>query len=498
MTDRRNSRIIRFSCCLALLALVIGGLLIHERQHCLNVPIISADSVSRYDQTDSLDISQILFEGQPVPTDLTRNTIYISQPAALLHSYTALHGSMSSASPDCSLFFVDDPAMVNLAQSVRDGRPLPLIMVCGTEYKPVNVLITTLPVLSMKERVPGSGLGSFTLFGCFDPQRDVYSVRTEAVRWNARGHSSQSFPKKGWKLNVREGYQDKKNVSLLDLGSDDDWILNPMSMDDTKLKEMLVQTVWNRLTAQTGYNLPMTTGRYVEVVINNTYHGLYLLQRRVDEKYLGLDKETDLLFKGQNTWTPETLKDGYRLKHSPLLTFQSYDELERILSGQNPEEMDTENVIDVTLLLQLISGQDNTGYKNMFYAIRRSGGRSLLTLVPWDTDLSLGVTWDYNYDASMNQMPERQEMATIRLHTPDVDERMAARWQTLRGDVFSGQYLMSVLDELSSALAASGAVQRDQEVWGLLHKGSDNTENLMRFISERLIMLDQYYAGLAG
>ena len=41
---------------------------------------------------------------------------------------------------------------------------------------------------------------------------------------------------------------------------------------------------------------------------------------------------------------------------------------------------------------------------------------------------------------------------------------------------------------------ASGAMGRDEEQWGLLHEGEDNWENLERFIKERLIFLDEYYA----
>ena len=494
MLQAKHFRLICFACALILLVVAFGLLFIHEQHYCLNVPLISGNDLSQYTEITSLDITQLMFDGMPVPADPARNTIYISQPNSKLLSYSSLYGSLSAANPAYSLFFVDDLILKNLTESVRQNIPLQLLIVCGTEYQRVNVFITTLPVLCLTEQDGTPGSGAFTLFGCSDPNNDPYLIRSSTATWHLRGFSSVIYPQKTWKLNLTNESGKKQDVALLDLGSDDDWILKPFSTDDTKLKEMFTQTVWNQLAAQTDYNLPMSTGRYVEVLINNSYQGLYMLQRRVDEKYLELNKEHDILFKGKNTWTAATLQDGYELQFSPIDQKAAYAELGQLLSAQNPGGINTRNVIDVTLLLQLIAGDDNKGYKNMFYVIQRSNGASVLTLVPWDTDLSLGVPWQYDYNHSMSLMPKRPEMAIIEQYTPDLFAQTANRWAALREDVFSQQNLNAVLDRLSAVLLASGAVQRDYEQWGDLHDGNDTLENLTRFINERLLLLDQYYS----
>lgn len=53
--------------------------------------------------------------------------------------------------------------------------------------------------------------------------------------------------------------------------------------------------LWNRLAEQSPWDYPMSSGAYCEVVLNGHYQGLYLLQRRVDRKYLGLSDGQILL-----------------------------------------------------------------------------------------------------------------------------------------------------------------------------------------------------------
>ena len=68
-----------------------------------------------------------------------------------------------------------------------------------------------------------------------------------------------------------------------------------MALDDFKVKEQFAMKLWNRLAEQSPWDYPMSSGAYCEVVLNGHYQGLYLLQRRVDRKYLGLSDGQILL-----------------------------------------------------------------------------------------------------------------------------------------------------------------------------------------------------------
>ena len=117
----------------------------------------------------------------------------------------------------------------------------------------------------------------------------------------------------------------------------------------------------------------------------------------------------------------------------------------------------------------------------------------VLYFVPWDTDLSLGVTWGYNYEESMNEIIERYELPVVREHVEDIDKQIANRWYELRDSIYSKENVLSIYEQLTEQLDISGALNRDTEKWGLLHEGEDNRESLEKFIGERLILLDKYY-----
>ena len=466
----------------------------------MNVPIISEEQLNQYMETTTLDISQLSFEGEEAAVDWAKNSIYISQSAKKLAHSSELQGKLAATNPEYSLYFLENPAMKEPSRSVCQGEPFTLIIQCGSHFQRVNVVITTLPVLYLDlngtytdEQERNIMHGKLTLWNSLGSATNSYHTETSSVEWHMRGNSTRIYPKRSWKVNLHDEYGQNRNLNLLGLGSDDDWILNPMCMDDTFLKEKLAQEIWNELAKGTDYNYQMSSGEYVEVLINGAYQGVYMLQRRIDAKYLNLNKEADILMKGVNIWEADSIRDAYEIVSTPFDEEQTYQELQQALSFRNESSMNIENFVDVSLLLQFLSGVDNYGYKNTFYVLRKSNDAYELHLVPWDTDLSLGVPWGYDYEGSMNEMIERQELGTVRKNVPDIDKQISKRWKQLRDNIYSEKNILSIYNELTDRLTNSGALQRDEECWGLLHEGEDNWENLQRFIKERLQVLDNYY-----
>ena len=256
---------------------------------------------------------------------------------------------------------------------------------------------------------------------------------------------------------------------------------------------MLTTTLWNTLIKQSSHNFPMSAGEYVELMIDGAYYGIYLLQRRVDGKYLNLGGE-DILLKGKNTWTPETIYDGYEIIYSqtqtdPYVLMRDYLVSDTLLSP------DLDNFIDCNLLLQLASAPDNMGYKNMFYVLKKQTKGYNLYWIPWDTDWSyISNAWGFGYTGDISSTGSRMEYAPIKKLYPTLDEITAARWTELRKSVFSEENILSVLDVLETKLRSSGAYIRDRQLWGLLHDEEDSQNILRYFITERLSFLDSYYA----
>lgn len=500
MEEKVKNKIVLFigsAVCLITVILCFNAL---GSRYCIGIPMITEESLKQYTETTDLDISQISFDGEKVAFDWENNNIYISQSVENLEHFSDLQGEMKAIDPEYELYFLNNVTIQKLSESVQEGIPLTLIIRCGDNFQRVNVVITTLPVLRLK--VEGSYVdeegtnvvqGEMTLWNSLGKDSKSYHTQTSRAEWHMRGNSTRIFPKMSWKLNLKEADGQNQNLDLLGLGSDDDWILNPMSMDDTFVKEKLSQVLWNQLAANTNYNYPMSEGEYVEVVINGSYQGLYMLQRRVDAKYLKLNQQSDILLKGINTWETASAQDGYEIVSTPYSEEETYEQMVQALTFEDGNSMHIDNFVDISLFLQFLSGVDNYGYKNTFYVLRQLQDEYELYLVPWDTDLTMGVIWGYDYDESVHEMIERQELQTVRKYVPDIDGKIAGRWNELRKTIYSEENIFSVYENVTGYLAASGAVQRDFECGGLLHEGEDNWTNLQKFIIERLEILDDYY-----
>ena len=496
----RRKRIMYFLFSFVSLCMLIFLLKMVDNNTFLGLPIINEDDLLGYTETTEFDISHMKYNGENIAVDFPSNSVFISQSVENIKNIDSLAGGVST-NQNHSLAVLKSPCLENLSETAKEGKPIVLIILSEKEkmYKKVNLIITNLPILyldfeSNSEDDQGRNLniGKMTLW-TGDAASSGYKTVTGNAEWRLRGNSTRSFDKKAWKLNLRDESFQNKNMNLLGLGSDDDWILNPMSMDDTFIKEKLIQNLWEQVVSDTKYNYKMSKGEYIELFINGAYQGLYLLQRRIDMKYLELDQRQDILLKGINTWEAENMNEGYEIVSTPLNEEDTYSELESAMTFDNKNRINIDNFIDVSLMLQFISGYDNSGYKNMFYILKKTDDRYNLYLVPWDTDLSFGVTWGYAYENSLNAIIQRQETKAVRENVEDYDFRTVKRWKELRGNILKEENIFRICDSLLEKLESCGAVQRDQKIWGKLHKEKDNYENLKKFIQERLSLLDAYY-----
>ena len=111
--------------------------------------------------------------------------------------------------------------------------------------------------------------------------------------------------------------------------------------------------------------------------------------------------------------------------------------------------------------------------------------------------MSFGVIWTntfvYDYNKSLNHIARRMEFEQMQVLHPDLDSRMSQRWKQLRQGVLSEENIISQLAQLESLLAANGMPKRDLQRWGSYYGGEDRTENIYRYIKEKLVLMDEYY-----
>lgn len=484
------------------------GLMIHkEHGLCMGVSVITPDFLHGYSEDYNMDIGVISLNGQKVAYDYYSSTIYISQPKTSLSKYYKLSGTLRSDNSEYELYFIDNKALNHINSAVKQSFPLTLVMLNEKSFMQVKVIITTLPVMSLQSDIfyddYGNAYtldeeGTLCLWSGYDKGVGGYTTKTVRSAWRIRGNTTSVQPKTPWKLTLKNDKGENSDMEFLGLGSDDDWILNCLTMDDTRIKEKLFMDMWNEMAADTDYNFKMSTGEYVELIKDNEYLGLFLLQRRLDAKYLGLD-DNDALVKSTD-YTANTVEEAYEFVTESENTEEIYEMLENSLYGIGDSNYNLYNVIDTNLTLQLTAARDNFSKKNMYHVLKYTDGKYENFLVPWDTDQSMGVVFNdgfkYEFSTALagTLRSKRMETDSIIKTYPNYYELASNRLKELRSGVYSNDNIQSVIDSINTQITESGALERDTELWGNRYYGEDTVENLKAFMYARGKMLDNYYS----
>lgn len=508
MVDTRKRRIAVF----LFFLLAFGAMLLFsgetEKALCMKVPVLTEEEQAGLGEYVYQDLSRELqYNGQRAAVDLTASTVYIAQDIQKGTKLEDLSGSLGTFAPSLQLSFAPDPAFDDLAAAVAQGHIFKLNVSHGhNKYMQYDLVFTTLPVLRLEGEMIGENEkgkdiieGTMCLWTPWDPELKSNSVKTSNAQWYVRGGWSATLKKTPFKLELKKKTGTGKKLSFAGLGSDDDWIMNPMNLDDTKLKEKLFMGLWNQRVEQVDWNEKMSEGEYVEVVINQEYWGLYQLQRRIDRKFLNLGAEDVLLKRGMDLEAP-TAESAYEIVYSGLPQEQTYALVQDFFNEKDADILNMDNFLDVNLFFQCASAVDNK-IKNMFFLMEKGDDGYQMSLLPWDTDMSWGTVWKaeaggfvYDFEMSRQNIALRIEYEWMQKYHPDLDRQMAKRWLELREDLLTMETMTEILEADQLVLDASGAQKRDTDQWGLYYKGEDSLENLYRSIEARLAFVDEYYS----
>lgn len=477
-----------------------------ETKTCMGVSILSDQQVAEYSDYIQQDFSNMFFHnGEMAAVDTNSFAIYISQNISSSTRYNQLVGALKFANPNYRLYFAPDEYFEKLDAAVQESHPFKLIVTKGgSEFMEYYVVFTNLPLVRMTGAVSYVNeesrevySGDICVWTPVDPQTDSYTVKTSHSEWHVRGDSQKAMQKKPYKLALKNKKGANNNLDLLGLGSDDDWILNSMSLEDLNFRDKLVMDIWNEMCAGTPYNYKMDTGEYVEVINNGVYSGLYLLQRRIDEKYLGTGAE-DVLLKGRKEFADPDNPLYYTvvgdLTKQPAATaiMAEYD------LGNNIDKLVLDNWIDVNLFVNWGYMGDNVRRHNIYYVLEDMEEDLRIKLILWDTDMTFGLDWGNNryvynvwiMDHIQLNRPEYEKLKEI---YPDLDKKLSERWRQLRKDVLSNENIFEYVSQYQQFFAKSGALARDKAKWGEYHEGKDNITAFNEFIEKRMVFLDGIY-----
>ena len=225
-----------------------------------------------------------------------------------------------------------------------------------------------------------------------------------------RGSSSQTLPKKPYGIDTLEedGLEDK-NVELLGMPKENDWILNSFAFDDSMMRDYISYEMTRKM-GQYAVNL-----RYCEVVLNGEYIGLYALSEKIkrdgDRVDIAKLKDNENSFpevtggylmqtdrpsdEDPNAWYSNNAGYIHEKPNSADITPAQSSYIESIFRGldQNaanadiingyPAIIDVPSFVDYMLIAEIASNVD--AYALSTYYHKDRGGK-----------LRAGPVWDYN------------------------------------------------------------------------------------------------------
>lgn len=404
-------------------------------------------------------------------------------------------------------------------------------------FLPIVVLHTS-PDCNGTDYTPGD-------FRVIDPSTTEYDpVLSTTFRY--RGASAQNYQKKAFAVKLKDAEGESLDHSYFGLREDNNWILDAMAVDKVRMRNRVSTDLWNAFSTRPYYAgeepemNPGTRGRFVEMILNGNYHGLYCMTEKLDRKQLKLKKikqedgEADVirgvLYKSDQwsyevlmgheldsrvfpqyapmsydnnsmTWSTyemdyPDLEDGESIDWGPLYNAVNFvaTSSDSEFASQYQSWFDMPVWTDYYLFLDVILATDNHG-KNMFllnYNITDEDHSRLISMAPWDLDGTWGRRWDgSNYYTSATTVFEdmlwQNEHGELTLYyrlrnNPSTSQQwakaLADRYAALRSGPFHPDSLKARFTSYANLMTESGAVSRETARWSNSDSRSDITNDV--------------------
>lgn len=443
------------------------------------------------------------------------------------------------------LLFAESYKKTDKQEAIASGKGFSFLAVTKEGYGEYQLVFTGIPMITFTGTEYQAEDGSqMFLLKVYDTDHDENWVTECYTQSRLRGNTSLTYEKKSLRLYLKElkkdGTFEKCNENLLGLREDDDWILNALYADNTRIRDQLCIDLWNEVGAE---NNPYkqnfgTQSAMVEVVIGNGYQGIYDLMVPIDRKQLGMDAVSDQIARGETVverlykrkytapWNaadfvgqlPDANQTDYRggfyLKGDTVL--QNEEEwlpLYQIASLLEADDetfaaeitgiADQQNLVDNWLFYQAIAGFDNEN-KNMYYVARNRGDSYYGYFIPWDMNISFGAVYAENVyyceeNAAVIDEPViwQPGQRMIELDADGSKELVNATWRSWRKGAFSDDALLTRISELEHQIKDSGAFAREDARWPNGNQNEDFSF-IYDFAAARMQVVDAYISDLTG
>lgn len=409
---------------------------------------------------------------------------------------------------------------------IASGKTVNFIAYTDKEYAYYELAITKLPLITISHEQEILAETDVDMsFELFDNRKNALKriIQTEGSI-HYRGATSKNLDKRSYRLNLREKsigeHNRNSSQSLLGMREDDDWILYAPYNDGEKIRNQLSEELWYEATSdhdiQTGVE-----AKFVEVIENGKFAGIYSLSTTIDEKALGIGKNSDgtysdFIFKKNSTLnTCDETENVYELKTDKIENVDNAWDTLCEYHNKSLVKKDTEyikqhsnidSIIDVSLFNILINNHDfaateiNMNYKNTYLIFRKSTNSYIVSYIPWDFDGTWGksgIKDEIIYYFKPTKVFSQANFILDIINNNNIEKQTKERYEALRQSYWSNNNIQNLINKYESDIYKSGAYIREKAAWP---NGSyipdDEPQNLNRFreyVKKRLEYTDYYY-----
>ncbi len=368
------------------------------------------------------------------------------------------------------------------------------------------------------------------------------------VTVDIHGESSTALAKKSYQLEIVDERLKDRDLPLLGLPPGSDWVLHSCAADRTCLRNVLAYSLGREFERYA----PRT--RFVELFVNSTYQGIYVLVERVRrganrvdlprpsptatdgdmtgsyifKMDLGEGSPTDPVRREWVSPVSQSVYSYYYPRFNEITSAQRaylHDHVSRFEammhgSGWNDADSGYRRWLDVPswvdfALIQELSANPDAYFKSVYLQKWPQSMGNKIALGPiWDFDLAFGAAdfrdarntqaWAHTMNRfGVVRVPSdpRREAPYVPVHWERLwtdtafQQDLRCRWQDLREGPLQLSALHSMIDGWVEQLA--DAQPRDAAVWGNppANAYAGEVESLKAFIGKRLVWMDANLPG---
>ena len=492
--------------------------------------------------------SDLLWQGGPAACDEKSASVYIPfdaeqmEEASHAEKYTRdrfareILAGLEPADKNCTIYICSDHMMDLPAEAVSGGYPFQAILADGERAEAFHLILTGLPALCIDKtdseeivyKEEHQGKLRYIPMSASDEEADSF------CRFHVRGNVSSTLDKKPYKISLTDKAGNKIKTGIGTLREDDDWILNPLFTDFTRVREMTAYTLWDSISAFSDFPQASSRMQYVELFMDNVYQGIYGLMEPVDGKQLAL-QPGDILYK-IDRWDREypyideyESKEGeteiYNDRGFPCVEIKYPRSWDRTASWlpmqvfhrfvfrtQNPgafEEAglkaDLDSIVSMSLYCALTHAMDSTWKNSLLIAKMDGEGSYTLYRTIWDLNFVFGDVFVYapeeGYTAfdpgtALTYIPEQDstfDFEAFLAADPSLEQALAAKWAIWRAGGISADSVCAGAEQYMSLLTKSGAMAREMQRWPQDKSYEEALGQMEEWIRARFAYLDRYF-----